>query len=60
MNNENDLLIRISPESRQIMVESTDNGVKSVKEILPETFLECVRNSIAREKQRVSSGFLPQ
>ena len=60
MNNENDLLIRISPESRRIMVESTDNGVRSVKEILPETFLECVKNSIVREKQQMASGFLPQ
>ena len=60
MNNENDLMIRISPESRRIMVESMDNGVKSVKEILPETFLECVKNSMSREKRQVSSGFLPQ
>ena len=60
MNSKNDLLIRISPESRRIIVESTGSEVKSVKEILPETFLECVKNSISREKNRMCSGFLPR
>lgn len=60
MNKENDLLIRISPESRQIMVESVEDGVKNVKEVSAETFLECVKHSVISDLHTVESGFLPQ
>ena len=59
MNNCNDLVIRISPDTQRIQVESQDKGVTAVKEISIDTFLECIKSSRVYEEQ-VCSGFLPQ
>lgn len=58
MNKNNELTIRIDPEGMQIRLESTEDGVTTYKEISPNSFLDCIRNSIRNEK--TASGFLPE
>lgn len=57
MKTKDELVIRIL-ENGEIMVEDMENGVKGVKKVSPETFLDCVRNSIRTNV--VNSGILPE
>ena len=57
MKTKDELVIRIL-ENGEIMVEDTENGVKSVKKVSPETFLDCIRNSV--KTNVVASGMLPE
>jgi hypothetical protein len=50
-------VIRIGGDGR-IMVENDDGGVKSFKQISPDTLLECINKSMLRGV--VSSGLLPK
>lgn len=51
----NEMVIRIAADER-ITVEETENGVKRVKQILPETLEKCIR---ASAQLQISSGLLP-
>lgn len=53
-----ELVIRITPEKQRICLQSACEGVTSCKEIDADTFLECIKNSVQRDK--VESGFLPE
>lgn len=57
MNPNQELLIRISPESQRIRLESTENGIVSYKEITDQILLDCI--SPALRHGSVDSGFLP-
>lgn len=54
--NENELIIRIK-ENGEILVEDIVNGVKGYKKVSPDTFIDCVKNSI--RTNMISSGVLP-
>ena len=53
----NETVIRISGDGR-IMVEKDEDGIKSFKQISPDTLVECINKSIMRGS--VSSGLLPK
>lgn len=57
MKTKDELVIRIL-ENGEIMVEDMENGVKGVKKVSPETFLDCIRNSV--KTNVVTSGLLPK
>jgi hypothetical protein len=50
-------VIRISDDGK-VMVEHSSNGIKSFKQIAPDSLLECINKSILRGT--VSSGLLPK
>ena len=56
MQTKDELVIRIQ-ESGEIFVEYIENGVKGYKKVSPETFIDCVKNSI--RTNMISSGVLP-
>ncbi len=53
----NETIIRISDDGR-IMVERDNAGIKSFKQIAPDTLVECINKSLLRGS--VSSGLLPK
>ena len=53
----NETIIRISDDGR-IMVEKDAGGVKSFKQIAPDTLLECINRSLLRGA--VHTGLLPK
>ncbi len=53
----NETVIRIS-EDGKVMVEKSVDGLKSVKQITPDSLLECINKSLVRGK--VESGLLPR
>ena len=53
----NETVIRISDDGR-VMVEKDDGGVKSFKQINPDTLVECINKSLLRGA--VHSGMLPK
>jgi hypothetical protein len=53
----NETVIRISDDGR-VMVEKDDGGVKSFKQIAPDTLLECINMSLLRGA--VHTGVLPK
>ena len=59
MKNTDELVVRIIPALRRVLVECADKGITTVKQISPETLYECVRSSLLND-DAVASGFLPQ
>lgn len=60
MKRKNELVLRLDPEKRRVLVESaTKDGGTTVKEISVQTFIECIKCS-ADNGRGVDSGFLPQ
>lgn len=57
MNKENEVCIRILPDTGKIIMETHKSGIVSCKEIQADAFLNCIKGSIRHEA--VSSGFLP-
>lgn len=58
MNTENELVIRIDPQTQRIRIESTDDGIVACKEIGLDTFYNCIKGSIKVQGQ--ASGLLPK
>ncbi len=56
MQTKNELVIRIQ-ENGEIVVEDIVDGVKGYKKVSPETFIDCVKNSV--RINMISSGVLP-
>lgn len=57
MDNTNELLLRIDPQTPRITVETMDEGVTAFKEISVNVLYDCIRRSIRSEA--VASGLLP-
>jgi len=53
----NETVLRISDDGR-VMVEREDGGVRSFKQIAPDTLLECINKSLLRDA--VHTGLLPK
>ena len=59
MKDDNEIVIRISPQEGRICVEENDNGVISRKSIDQDGLLQCFKNSLKYQEDAYSSGFLP-
>ena len=59
MKDDNEIIIRISPQEGRICVEENDNGVISRKSIDQDGLLQCFKNSLKYQEDAYSSGFLP-
>lgn len=59
MNQENDILIRISPGESRMVVERQAGGVVTRKEVSPEGVAACFRQSMRTENPGMGTGLLP-
>lgn len=59
MDEENDVIIRISPRQGSVIVEEDDHGVLSRKRITADDLIQCIKHSLQTKNVEYYSGLLP-